>query len=97
MHLPTSVVQHVYNIHSFKNSRFKLVTATVQQGIDVVVENVKWLILHEKEIGDWLPKVQTSTVSPTTPSSSNGTYNEFKNMMTLMLSILSAYFIRINQ
>ena len=59
--------------------------ATVQQGVDVVVENVKWLILHEKEIGDWLPKTEASTVPPTTPSSSRGMYQKLNTIVFLAL------------
>ncbi|KAI9561562.1 hypothetical protein GHT06_012521 [Daphnia sinensis] len=42
---------------------------TVQQGIDVVVENIKWMELHQEEIGNWLSvSVPTTTTTTTTPS-----------------------------
>ena len=55
---------------------------TVQQGIDVVIENIKWMQLHQDEIGIWLADnvvvstipttipTTTTTPSPTTVSSS---------------------------
>jgi hypothetical protein len=47
---------------------------TVQQGIDVVIENIKWMELHQNEIGNWLadniPPATTTTQA--TPSSANG-------------------------
>jgi hypothetical protein len=46
---------------------------TVQQGIDVVVENIKWMELHQNEIGNWLADnidepttISTSTTTTTT-------------------------------
>ena len=55
---------------------------TVQQGVDVVVENVKWLNLHEKEIDDWLPKTEV-TISSTTPSSGATNYQIFNAVIIL--------------
>jgi hypothetical protein len=47
---------------------------TVQQGIDVVIENIKWMELHQNEIGNWLAdNIQpTTTTTQATPSSANG-------------------------
>ncbi|EFX67144.1 hypothetical protein DAPPUDRAFT_203795 [Daphnia pulex] len=43
---------------------------TVQQGIDVVIENIKWMELHQNEIGNWLAD---NTEEPTTIPTSTTT------------------------
>ncbi len=47
---------------------------TVQQGIDVVVENINWMNLHQEEVGIWLAELyspiqgSTTTSTPAPPS-----------------------------
>ncbi|KAK4001974.1 hypothetical protein OUZ56_003836 [Daphnia magna] len=64
-----------------RNDHFDILgnSNTVQQGIDIVVENIKWMELHQEEIGTWLvdPSVTeppaTTTTSTTTTSTTTTT------------------------
>ena len=55
---------------------------TVQQGIDIVTENIVWMELHQDEIGNWLadpsatepsPSTEATTPTSTTQSTSSTT------------------------
>jgi hypothetical protein len=39
---------------------------TVQQGIDIVTENIVWMELHQDEIGNWLADPSATEPSPST-------------------------------
>lgn len=67
---------------------------TVQQGIDVVVENIKWMELHQEEIGNWLsvsvPTTTTTTPSPPLPDGSQSVY-QMNALLILVFTFLGMF------
>ena len=47
-------------------------SANVATSIDIVQQNVEWMNLHQKEIGQWLkPSEETTSTTPSTDSSTS--------------------------
>ena len=61
-------------------------SANVATSIDIVRQNVEWMNLHQKEIGQWLAAT-TATPTTTAPSSANA-IRELNFASSMLLVIL---------
>ena len=74
-------------------------SSTVQQGIDIVKENIKWMELHQQEIGYWLnpssattstatkTTTNSATTSPTTSAPSAGSHLNHTNAVIMFIAL----------
>ena len=59
---------------------------TVQQGIDVVKDNIEWMELHQEEIGKWLKENPPAepTATTTTPEKTTVTTSKTTEIVSLL-------------